>query len=70
MPAVKVIKVLGISEESWEEAAKEAFGKASETVEDISGIEVESWTANVEDGKSRSTTRRWRWRSRFTGWSR
>ncbi|MFH5798741.1 dodecin family protein [Haladaptatus sp. DYF46] len=51
MPAVKVIKVLGISEESWEEAAKEAFEKASETVEDISGIEVESWTANVEDGE-------------------
>lgn len=50
MTAVKIIKVLGTSEESWEDAAREAVERASETVEDIHGIEVEDWTANVENG--------------------
>ena len=51
MTAVKIIKVLGTSENSWQEAAEEAFVQASKTVDDISGIEVEDWTANVEDGE-------------------
>jgi flavin-binding protein dodecin len=50
MTAVKVIKVLGTSTESWEDAAREAVSQASETVEDIQGVEVEDWTASVEDG--------------------
>lgn len=49
MAAVKVIKVMGTSEESWEDAAEEAFRNANQTIDDISGIEVESWTAQVED---------------------
>ncbi|GAA0199261.1 dodecin family protein [Haladaptatus pallidirubidus] len=51
MTAVKIIKVLGTSEESWEDAAREAVEQASETIENISGIEVEDWTANVENGQ-------------------
>ena len=51
MTAVKVIKVLGTSEESWEDAAREAYDRASQTVDDIHGLEVESWTAHVEDGE-------------------
>ncbi|WP_254543932.1 dodecin family protein [Halomarina pelagica] len=51
MTAVKIIKVLGTSSESWEDAAQEAVSKASETIHDISGVEVEDWTASVEDGK-------------------
>jgi len=50
MTAVKIIKVLGTSEESWEDAAHEAVREASETVDDITGIEIESHTAEVEDG--------------------
>lgn len=50
MAAVKIIKVLGTSEESWEEAAREAVRQADETVEDIHGVEVDDWTATVEDG--------------------
>lgn len=50
MTAIKIIKVLGTSEDSWEDAARNAVADASDTVEDISGVEVESWTANVEDG--------------------
>ncbi|WP_208023507.1 dodecin family protein [Halorussus pelagicus] len=41
MTAVKVIKVLGTSEEGWEQAAHEAVEQASETIEDIHGVEVE-----------------------------
>jgi dodecin len=49
MTAVKIVKVLGTSEESWEAAAEEALAQAAETVDDISGIKVENWTARVED---------------------
>ncbi|WP_101295056.1 dodecin family protein [Halegenticoccus soli] len=51
MTAVKIVKVLGTSSESWENAAEEAVNKASETIDDISGIEIEDWTASVEDGQ-------------------
>jgi flavin-binding protein dodecin len=51
MTAVKVIEVMGTSESSWEDAAEEAFRQAKKSVDDISGIEVEDWTANVEDGE-------------------
>ncbi|MFC4359429.1 dodecin family protein [Halobium salinum] len=51
MTAVKIIKVLGTSTESWEEAAREAVRQAAESVDDIHGIEVEDWTATVEDGE-------------------
>jgi flavin-binding protein dodecin len=50
MTAVKVVKVMGTSEQSWQDAAEEAFSEASETIDNISGIEVEDFTANVEGG--------------------
>lgn len=49
MPAVKITKVMGTSEESWEDAAQQAIDRASQTIDDISGIKVKDWTANVED---------------------
>jgi len=51
MTAVKIVKVLGTSTESWEDAAEEAVAQASETIEEIHGVEVEDWTASVEDGR-------------------
>ena len=51
MTAVKIVKILGTSEESWQDAAEEAFRKANETIENISGIEVEDWTAKIEGGQ-------------------
>ncbi len=51
MTAVKVIRVMGTAAESWEGAAHEAFQEASQSVDDISGINVERWTADVEDGE-------------------
>jgi len=51
MSAIKIIKVMGTSEDSWQAAAEEAYRQASETVDDISGIEVEDWTADVDGGE-------------------
>ncbi|SNZ06799.1 hypothetical protein SAMN06269185_1291 [Natronoarchaeum philippinense] len=51
MTVVKIIKVLGTSGESFDHAAQEAVHEASQTVEDIHGIEVEDQTATVEDGE-------------------
>jgi len=51
MTAVKIIKVLGTSEESWEDAAQSAVSRAGDTIDDIHGVEVEDWTASVEDGE-------------------
>jgi flavin-binding protein dodecin len=51
MTAVKVIKVIGTSTESWEDAAHEAVAQASESVEGITGVEIEDRTATVEDGR-------------------
>ncbi|MFC6724517.1 dodecin family protein [Halobium palmae] len=49
MTAIKVIKVIGTSAESWEDAAREAVRRAGESVDDVRGIEIEKWTATVED---------------------
>lgn len=50
MVAVKIIKVLGTSEESFEDAVREAVAQAAKSVDDIRGVEVEDWTADVTDG--------------------
>jgi flavin-binding protein dodecin len=51
MTTVKIVKVLGSSEESWDDAAEEAVQTASETIEGITGVEVEDKTAKVENGE-------------------
>jgi flavin-binding protein dodecin len=47
---VKVVEVIGESNESWEDAAQNAVSDASATLEGISGIEVVEQTAEVEGG--------------------
>ncbi|MXV60698.1 dodecin domain-containing protein [Natronorubrum sp. JWXQ-INN-674] len=47
---VKVIQLTGNSSESWEDAAQNALEDADETLENITGIEVESQTAEVDSG--------------------
>lgn len=49
MTTVKVIELQGESNESWEDAAQSAVQDASETLEGVSGIEVVSQTADVDD---------------------
>ena len=50
-PTVKVIELVGNSETSWEDAAQNALADADETLEEISGIEITSQTAEVEGGE-------------------
>lgn len=51
MTAVKIVRILGTSEESWEDAAQEAVTEASQTLDGISGVEVQDWTADVDNGE-------------------
>lgn len=49
MAIVKVIEVLAQSEESWEDAARQAVAGASETVRNIQTIYVKELQAIVEN---------------------
>lgn len=48
---VKVIEVIGISEQSFDDAVARGVAKASESVQGITGVEVQNMTARVKDGK-------------------
>ncbi len=50
MAAVKIIEILGTSNKSWSDAAREAVKEASKSVRHITGVEVVSQTAKL-DGK-------------------
>ncbi|ELY76155.1 dodecin family protein [Natrinema pallidum] len=52
----KVIKLVGTSTESWEDAAQSALDDADETLEGSSGIEIESQTADVQGGRIQEYT--------------
>lgn len=49
MSAVKMIKVMGTSEQSWEDAAHEAFEEAKRSVDNITGIKPVEWSADVDN---------------------
>ena len=49
MTAVKVSRVVGTAEQSWEDAAHEVDEQADQSVEDISGVKRLSWTVNTSD---------------------
>ncbi len=47
----KVIELIGTSNVSWEDAAKKAVAKASETLEDLRIAEVVTQDIRIENGK-------------------
>ncbi len=47
MATIKVIEVIGTSDRSWEEAARNAVRAARETIREITGVDVKAWTARV-----------------------
>ena len=47
----RIIEVVGVSDKSWEEAAKNAVETASKTVRDLRIAEVGKLDMKVEDGK-------------------
>jgi flavin-binding protein dodecin len=50
MAVIKVIELVGTSQSSWEDAARNAIKEASETIRDISGLKVINQTATIKDG--------------------
>lgn len=51
MSVVKVVELVGLSEESWEDAVKKAVQAASKTVRNIRGVEVLNWTGDINEGQ-------------------
>jgi len=51
MAVVKVIEVIGTSENSWEDAVKKALERTAKTVRNITGIDVVGLKAEVKDNK-------------------
>ena len=51
MSVYKVIRVIGSSKTSWEDAAKNAVEEAAKHVRDLRVAEVEQCDMKVEDGK-------------------
>ena len=51
MTVVKVLELVGESQQSWQDAANQAVMEAAKTVDNITGVEVSNWTAHVRDGR-------------------
>jgi|TARA_R110002051_G_scaffold140979_1_gene214040 hypothetical protein len=51
MSVLKVIEILANSNESWEDAAKNAVTEASKSVKNIRSIYINEQSATVKDGK-------------------
>jgi hypothetical protein len=51
MAIVKVIEVVGTSENGWEDAARNAVQSAHKTLHNITGMEITGWTARVKDAE-------------------
>ena len=48
---VRVIELIGVSSESWHDAAQQAVARASETTRHITGLDVLKSSAIVRNGK-------------------
>jgi len=48
---IKVMEMVGESREGWRSAVQSAVSEASRNVQNIVGVEVVNFTANVENGK-------------------
>jgi flavin-binding protein dodecin len=51
MAVVKVIELVGTSENSWDDAAQLAIEEAAESLRNITNVEVVNQTARVEGAK-------------------
>lgn len=48
---IKVMEMVGESAEGWRSAVQSAVNEASRTANNIVGVEVVNFTANVENGR-------------------
>ena len=51
MTTIKVLELVGVSQESWHDAVQKALEEASRTVRNIQGVDVLRTTAKVRDGR-------------------
>ena len=49
--AVKIIEIIGVSSESFEDAVQQGVSKASESIKGITGVEIQKYSAKVKSGK-------------------
>jgi flavin-binding protein dodecin len=48
---VRVIELVGVSDQSWSDAAQQAVARASQTLRHITGLDVVKSSAVVRDGR-------------------
>jgi flavin-binding protein dodecin len=51
MAVLKTLDLVGVSTESWREAAQQALAEAAKTIRGIEGMDVLETTATVEDNR-------------------
>lgn len=51
MAVIKTIDLVGVSAESWRDAANQALAEASKTIRGITGMDVLDTSCNVGDGQ-------------------
>jgi flavin-binding protein dodecin len=51
MAVVKVIELLGESEQSWEDATKQVIAEATKTLHGITSVYIKEFQATVENDK-------------------
>ena len=49
--AIKVIEIIGVSTEGFDDAVDRAVAKAAQSINGITGVEVAKLSASVKDGK-------------------
>ncbi len=50
MAVIKTIELVGVSNESWRDAAQQALAEASKTIRGIEAMDILETSAKVEDG--------------------
>jgi len=48
---IKVSEIIGESQNGWRDAVQNAVDEASKTLNNITGVEITNFTADVENGK-------------------
>ena len=51
MAVIKTIDLVGVSDDSWRDAANQALAEASKTIRGITGMDVLDTSCNVNDGQ-------------------
>lgn len=51
MSVIKTIDLVGVSTESWRDAAHQALAEAAKTIRGIDSMDILETSAKVEDGK-------------------